>query len=282
MASGTSDSTAYTSAALALLRSQYPDLTAGQLATRLTETAELPQSEKGAKRPDERYGYGAIRPVAALQDDIPKGSKYGPLSVPQAVKDDIEAAAREKESDAMQKESDRQAAILWAITGVIGLLFVAAIVFTVVLIKRRRNKKQGGGPGNYGGPGARAPTRTRPARHPATACPRTSSSPRPHTSSRRTTDTAVASGQLRDDGGMDTAHLQIVRHTHFRDLQVPCLSALRGRYRRTTWFAGSKPMRICRELLTWVLTKKLRQVGFMTRHSTTRPAFSPGVPLLTR
>ncbi|WP_258563762.1 S8 family serine peptidase [Streptomyces himalayensis] len=73
---GTSDSAAYTSAAAALLRAKFPDLTAGQITNRLVKTAVLPDSARGISLPDEKYGYGAIRPLAALTEDIPAGTKY--------------------------------------------------------------------------------------------------------------------------------------------------------------------------------------------------------------
>ncbi|MFE7273888.1 type VII secretion-associated serine protease mycosin [Streptomyces sp. NPDC057623] len=82
--SGTSDSTAYVSAACALLREKFPDLTAGQIVNRLTKTAGLPDDAKGLKLPDEKYGYGYIQPLAALKQDIPAGPKNGPLTMPAA------------------------------------------------------------------------------------------------------------------------------------------------------------------------------------------------------
>ena len=82
MGSGTSDSAAYVSAACALLREKFPNLTAGQLVNRLTKTAGLPASAKGLKLPDEKYGYGYIRPLAALEENIPAGSENGPLTMP--------------------------------------------------------------------------------------------------------------------------------------------------------------------------------------------------------
>jgi type VII secretion-associated serine protease mycosin len=152
LASGTSDATAYTSAAAALLRARFPDLTAGQVATRLTETAEMPAAAKGAKVPNERYGYGSIRPLAALREDIPKGSKFGPLSVPQQVKQKQEAAEQAKEDKALEEKQDREFVILWTITGILAFLFVGAIVLTIVLIRRRRRNRNNG-PGGPGAPG---------------------------------------------------------------------------------------------------------------------------------
>jgi type VII secretion-associated serine protease mycosin len=149
---GTSDATAYSSAAAALIKAKYPDLTAGQVVNRLTETAEMPPSETGAKVPDERYGYGAIRPLAALQEDVPTGSKYGPLRVPQQLKDEQRAAEQSKEDRALEEKQDREFVILWTITGILAFLFVGAIVLTIVLV-RRRKRNRNNGPGGPGTPG---------------------------------------------------------------------------------------------------------------------------------
>ena len=76
---GTSDAAAYVSATAALIRAKYPDLTAGQVINRLIKSATFLNHDV-KKAPDEEYGYGIIRPYAALTMDIPKGSKQGPLA----------------------------------------------------------------------------------------------------------------------------------------------------------------------------------------------------------
>jgi type VII secretion-associated serine protease mycosin len=146
---GTSDAAAYTSAAAALLRSKFPDLTAGQIANRLVKTAALPEAEKGLSLPDERYGHGIIQPLAALQEDIPAGSKYGPLAVPDSLK--VNTATPDiGMSDEEQEKADRKALIIWSVIGVAGLAVVGLIVFLIVE-RSRRNRGNGGGPGSSGG-----------------------------------------------------------------------------------------------------------------------------------
>ncbi|MFI0512929.1 type VII secretion-associated serine protease mycosin [Streptomyces sp. WSLK1-5] len=142
---GTSDATALTSAAAALLRSKFPDLTAGQIANRLVKTAVLPDSEKGLALPDKRYGYGIIQPLAALKEDIPAGSKYGPLAVPESLKGKS-APSSSAPSDSEQEKADQKAMLIWAVIGVVGLAVLALIVFLIVRASRR-NKNNGGGPG---------------------------------------------------------------------------------------------------------------------------------------
>lgn len=142
---GTSDAAAYTSAAAALVRSKFPELTAGQIANRLVKTAALPEAEKGLSLPDERYGYGIIQPLAALEEEIPAGSKYGPLKVPDSLK--AKAAAPELGmSDEEQEKADRKALIIWAVIGAVGLAVICLSVFLIVK-RSRRNRSNGGGPG---------------------------------------------------------------------------------------------------------------------------------------
>lgn len=64
--SGTSFSAAYVSGLAALIRAKYPDLPAHQVINRIKQTAHSP-----AAVVDNRLGYGAIDPVAALNYDVP-------------------------------------------------------------------------------------------------------------------------------------------------------------------------------------------------------------------
>ncbi|WP_280848998.1 MULTISPECIES: type VII secretion-associated serine protease mycosin [unclassified Streptomyces] len=141
---GTSDATAFTSAAAALLRSKFPDLTAGQIANRLVKTAVLPDSEKGLSLPDKSYGYGIIQPLAALKNDIPAGSKYGPLAVPESLNKSGVSTATSSSDE--QEKADQKAMLIWAVIGVVGLAVLGLIVFGIVKASRR-NKNNGGGPG---------------------------------------------------------------------------------------------------------------------------------------
>ncbi|MFF1304089.1 type VII secretion-associated serine protease mycosin [Streptomyces sp. NPDC058307] len=144
---GTSDAAAYVSAAAALLRSKFPDLTAGQIANRLVKTAALPDSEKGLSLPDKSYGYGIIQPLAALKDNIPAGSKYGPLTVPESLKEKSAAPALGA-SDDEQEKTNQKAVIIWAVIGVVGLAVVGLV--TLLIVKRsRRGRNSNGGPVGY-------------------------------------------------------------------------------------------------------------------------------------
>ncbi|MEU4096063.1 S8 family serine peptidase [Streptomyces sp. NPDC026673] len=165
---GTSDATAFVAAAAALLRAKFPDLTAGQIVNRLTESAGLPSSEKGLALPDEHYGYGFIQPLAALTRDIPAGSEYGPLKVPESLKtgqsgdgqgatDNPSASGPRVTggtgmSDEEQAAADRKQVIALSVMGLVGLLVIALVVFVIVKIARRNKNDDGGGPGGPGTP----------------------------------------------------------------------------------------------------------------------------------
>jgi type VII secretion-associated serine protease mycosin len=159
---GTSDSTAYVSAAAALLRAKFPDLTAGQIVNRLTKTAGLPSSAKGLTLPDKHYGYGYIQPLAALTKDIPAGSKYGPLSVPKSLQGSSSQSATSQPSStsddasaAASSSSGSGSTMLWIGLGLAGVLVLVLVI--VLIAKARRNNNRGGGPGGPGGPGGGAP-----------------------------------------------------------------------------------------------------------------------------
>ncbi|MCC9308554.1 type VII secretion-associated serine protease mycosin [Kitasatospora sp. RB6PN24] len=78
-ADGTSDATAYVSAIAALVRSKYPDLTAGQVIRRLITSADAPPDHSAA--PNDRYGYGIASPSKALKANpaVDNGPKDNPL-----------------------------------------------------------------------------------------------------------------------------------------------------------------------------------------------------------
>lgn len=140
------------SAAAALIRAKFPDLTAGQIANRLVKTAVIPASAKGISLPDPKYGYGIVNPLEALTKDIPAGSQYGPLKVsgsesssaaPGTDQSDVGSAAEN------EKEDSKQMLFLVGL-GVVALVVIGLIVLLIVKLSRR-NKKNNGGPGGPAG-----------------------------------------------------------------------------------------------------------------------------------
>lgn len=140
-ADGSSAATAYVSAAAALLKQKFPDLTPGQIANRLVKTAGLAQSEKDKhlKLPDAHYGYGFIQPGPALRRDIAEGPAQGPLPMPQGKapqKTVLPGADKGNDTDPPMGGKER----VMLIGGIaLGVLVVAGIVIGVVVAVRRRN-----------------------------------------------------------------------------------------------------------------------------------------------
>ncbi|WP_182312310.1 S8 family serine peptidase [Streptomyces sp. SCUT-3] len=157
---GTSSSAAYTSAAAALVRAEYPDLTAGQVVNRLVKTAGLPESTKGLSLPDEKYGYGYIRPLAALTENIPAGSKYGPLKVPDSLDSSSPEAEAEVEAGSgsgTDSSNTLKRILVFVVAPVFLLLVVGVTVFAVVRSSRRKKRSAPVGVGWGEGPQAQQP-----------------------------------------------------------------------------------------------------------------------------
>ncbi|TSB23198.1 S8 family serine peptidase [Streptomyces benahoarensis] len=140
--SGTSISTAYVSAAAALLKEKFPDLTPGQIANRLVKTAGLAESVKkdGLKLPDAHYGYGYIQPGPALRRDIPAGPAAGPLPMPEgkASKTPVVAGA-DKGQDPDPPMGGKKAVLLYGGIGLGVVIVLGVIIGGVALVRRRSN-----------------------------------------------------------------------------------------------------------------------------------------------
>jgi subtilisin family serine protease len=149
VADGTSGSTAYVSATVALLRSKYPDLTAGQIINRLVKSASF-LNNKGKTAPDKELGYGIARPGSALTMDIPKGSKEGPLAqASPSTSTNSGAASDDNDSASLAKKKKKSSSgSILLIAGIAAGVVVIAILF--VVIRSRRNGGSGG-PGSGGG-----------------------------------------------------------------------------------------------------------------------------------
>lgn len=149
MTTGTSDATAYVSAAAALVRSKYPDLTAGQVINRLIKTATFAH-HKGLKAPDEEYGYGIVRPYSALTMDIPAGPKKNPLGqMTSSSSTSSQSSKGTASSTQAKKKKSSSSNILVLAGGIAAVVVIGAIAF--VVIRSRRNGGNGGSGAGGGG-----------------------------------------------------------------------------------------------------------------------------------
>ncbi|UQA93463.1 S8 family peptidase [Streptomyces halobius] len=141
---GSSAATAYVSAAAALLKEKFPELTPGQIANRLVKTAGLTKEEKAKnlKLPDPHYGYGFIQPGPALRKDIPAGPKDGPLPMP---KGNSSEAGADKGQDPDPPMGAKEKFMLYGGLGLGALLVVGVIIAIVAVVRRRKNANQSWG-----------------------------------------------------------------------------------------------------------------------------------------
>lgn len=147
-ATGTSDATAYVSAIAALVRSKFPNLTAGQVINRLVKSASFLQHE-GKKAPDAELGYGIARPGKALTMDIPKGPKEGPLAkASSSTSANSGTGSDENDSTSQAKKKKSSSGGILLIAGIAAAVVVIAILFAVI---RSRRNGDSGGPGSGGG-----------------------------------------------------------------------------------------------------------------------------------
>ncbi len=151
-ASGTSDATAYVSAAAALLRAKFPDLTAGQIVNRLVKTAGMAPGNQNLSLPDPHYGHGFIRPLRALTADLPAGPANGPLKVPEDPYADVRADAAKKAAAPKAEGPDSLLIIGIATAGGFAVLGALGAVLAAKKRKRQRRAAQSAVPGGFGGP----------------------------------------------------------------------------------------------------------------------------------
>ncbi|WP_234329876.1 type VII secretion-associated serine protease mycosin [Streptomyces viridochromogenes] len=155
LSNGTSDATAYVSAAAALVRSKYPDLTAGQVINRLIKTATFAH-HKGLKAPDEEYGYGIVRPYSALTMDIPAGPKKNPLGQLSSSSSTSSQSSEGTDSSTQAKKKKKSSSSnLILIGGITAVVVIGAIAF--VVLRSRRNGGNGGPGAGAGGGGSQYP-----------------------------------------------------------------------------------------------------------------------------
>jgi type VII secretion-associated serine protease mycosin len=141
---GTSEATAFVSGVAALIRAKYPKLNAASVIQRLIATAK----DAGAPGRDPQYGYGIMRPLLALTNQVdavtvnPLGSAAGPS--PGAGATTGTGSGGSTRSQALS--------VLLPVAGGILLLVVVVTVIVVAVSRRRRPVPVGRPPGPPGWP----------------------------------------------------------------------------------------------------------------------------------
>jgi type VII secretion-associated serine protease mycosin len=129
---GTSDSTAIVSGAAALVRSKFPDLSAQEVAHRLTATAD----DNGPPGRDDECGYGVLNIVKALTADVPPLDPTAAPTTPPAGNPTPPDNATPSAEAAPDTEPASSAAPLVG-GAVIGVLTLGGLL--AFLVTRRRN-----------------------------------------------------------------------------------------------------------------------------------------------
>ncbi|THA24214.1 serine protease [Streptomyces sp. RKND-216] len=153
MQDGTSNATAFVAAAAALVIAEHPDITAGQVINRLIKTAKVPHGENAnAQLPDEKFGYGIVRPLRAVTHDIPAGPKEGPLAkssegeTSTSTGSDDSQAAPGDDSTASE-ESSGLGGVLIGVIAVAALVVLGLVVYLAMRGKRKNAQPFAGAPG---------------------------------------------------------------------------------------------------------------------------------------
>ncbi|MFD9130211.1 type VII secretion-associated serine protease mycosin [Kitasatospora sp. NPDC059571] len=162
---GTSDATAYVSAIAALVRSKYPNLSAGQVINRMIKSAVAPP-DKSKPLPNDSYGYGIASPREALKPNpaVDNGPKENPLLARAESHGDgggtsaSPAASQPGSGDAANgggladtgKSDDGTPVYVFVLVGVVALVVIVGVI---VLVRRSRGNGSGGPGGNGGGGG---------------------------------------------------------------------------------------------------------------------------------
>ncbi|MER7669111.1 S8 family serine peptidase [Kitasatospora sp. NPDC096128] len=150
VADGTSDSTAYVSATAALIRSKYPNLSAGQVINRMIKSATPPAD--GTVVPNNHYGYGIVAPAKALEPN--SAVDNGPTENPLIKRPESKGTPQiDEDSDAADGPSpapvapgaaagsgggDGTGLVIGA--GAAGVVVVGVSVAAVVVARRRRRR----------------------------------------------------------------------------------------------------------------------------------------------
>ncbi|MFI7598860.1 S8 family serine peptidase [Actinoplanes sp. NPDC049681] len=137
---GTSGATAIVAGAAALIRAEYPDLSAAEVVHRLTATA----TDKGAPGRDNDYGYGALNLTASLAADVPAttGQPSTAASSPAAA---VGKPPSEADGQAARSTPTTAPTNWVAVSTVIAILLVLLLLVvgvpTWLIIRSRRSRK---------------------------------------------------------------------------------------------------------------------------------------------
>lgn len=151
-ADGTSMAAPIVAGTVALIRAKYPKLDAANVINRLVKTAK----DQGDPGRDKYFGYGTVRPVDALTENVPAVSRNPLGGGGGGASAGSTATHSARAVGPVQTHISTRGWITFAVIGL--LVIVGIIVLIVVLTGRRRRRGPGTGPpGGAAYPGAPAP-----------------------------------------------------------------------------------------------------------------------------
>jgi type VII secretion-associated serine protease mycosin len=151
---GTSQASALTSAAVALLRSKFPQMSAREVVQRITNTTV----DAGPKGKDNMTGYGTVVPIRALTINVPKSAPnpvFEKFDQWQATQPKQAQTPGAQPQGAEQKEDSGPSSTL-IVLGFFGGLTVLIVVGAILVGRRLGSRNRGAGPQQFG-PGGPQP-----------------------------------------------------------------------------------------------------------------------------
>lgn len=146
IASGTSSAAAYVSATAALIFSEHPTWTAGQVIRDMIATAD-PGVGQTAGQHDDHYGYGIIDPLKALQASAPTQTTNPLLAAATAAPTTAAPAGFDATSGSSAAPGSSPSSGSSALLIVLGVLVVLVVLVVAVVLNRRGKSGRGGRPG---------------------------------------------------------------------------------------------------------------------------------------
>ena len=153
---GTSASTAYVSATIALIRSAHPSWTVGQVIRDLIATAD-PATGQTAGQHSDQYGYGIVDPLKALQASAPNETSNPLLaSAGSTASATATATAGATGGAGSTSTASSSSSSTGLVIGIVVAVVVIILIIVLIVVLSRRNRNRPGGPG-AGGPGGGQP-----------------------------------------------------------------------------------------------------------------------------
>jgi hypothetical protein len=152
---GTSASTAYVSATVALIRSAHPSWTVGQVIRDLIATAD-PAAGQTAGQHSDQYGYGIVDPLKALQASAPSETSNPLLASTGSSTASGAATAGATGGAGSTSTASSSNSSTGLVIGIVVAVVVIILIIVLIVVLSRRNRNRPGGPGS-GGPGSGQP-----------------------------------------------------------------------------------------------------------------------------